>query len=277
MVNGPFVPISAGRMKTIKQKQVIFDQKAFHDDLEAASTAGTLLGVGGSTVPPFFSVVLALFPFAMTPFSYLLRRDVSYKDVQVPMTPEEEIAVMTPLEKAHFQIQQALDNWSRVRQKEAATVQNLKQEVEGYEQDLKALEAEACPDNVDFTEFQSRLKMRIKAREGSVQDQKVLLETAQKMFVALEAEIQKREQNLFEALEKLNIMQRQKSVIALHKQLEKIKGDSAQGTTAPEIAESHQLMLEMKKQQIEIEAIMASIQTEMDVEHVLNSVSETKC
>jgi hypothetical protein len=117
--------------------------------------------------------------------------------------------------------------------------------------------------------------MRVKARENGAVTQKALLETAQKVFVVLDAEIQKREQNLFEAQEKLNMKQRQQSVIALHKQLTTIKGEQAQSPASADLKEAEQLALEMEKQQVEIEALMTSIQTEMDVDAVLKSMAKT--
>ena len=265
----------AGRMKTVKQKHVTFDKKEADAAFENLANTGSVISVLGSPFTPYACLLPAL-PTIALPSIYLLNRNVTYKEVQVPISPEEELAAMTPLEKAHFQIQQALDNWSKVRQEQNNTIQKLTNDLGSCEQELKALERETCPTGLDSTEFHSRLKMRLKARENSVQQQKALLETAQKVFVVLDSEIQKREQNLFEAQEKLNMMQRQKSVIALHKQLEKIKGESAQGNATDGSKEAGQLALEMEKQQVEIEALMASLQTEMDVEAVLKSVESQK-
>jgi hypothetical protein len=270
-----FLPHFSGRMKTVKQKHVAFNKKEADAAFENLMTTGTVISATGSPFIPH-ACFAPLLPFVALPSIYLQNRTVSYKDVQVPMTPEEELAAMTPLERAHFQIQQALENWSKVRQEQNNTMQKLTNDLGSCEQELKALERETCPVGLDSNEFQSRLKMRLKARENSVQQQKALLDTAQKVFVVLDAEIQKREQNLFEAQEKLNMMQRQKSVIALHKQLEKIKGEPAQGNATDGVKETDQLALEMEKQQVEIEALMASLQTEMDVEAVLKSVESQK-
>lgn len=268
------LPSFSGRMKTVKQKHVTFNKQEADAAFENLTNTGSLISAVGSLFTPYASLACSL-PTIALPSIYLQNRTVTYKEIQVPMTPEEELAAMTPLEKAHFQIQQALDNWSKLRQEQKNTIQKLTDDLGSGEQELKALEKETCPKGIDATEFHSRLKMRFKAKESSVQQQSALLETAQKVFEVLDAEIQKREQTLFEAQEKLNMMQRQKSVIALHKQLEKIKGESEKNDPTSNRKETEQLALEMEKQQVEIEALMASIQTEMDVNTVLNSL-ETK-
>jgi hypothetical protein len=267
-------PHFEGRMKTVRQKHVTINKKVLDKDFEELANSGLSIALLGSAFTPWASLAIAL-PTVAFPSIYLKHREVTYKEKQVPMTPEDELAAMTPLERAHFQIQQALDKWSKVRLEQKNTVQKLTQDLESYEQDLQALEKESCPEGVDPDEFQSRLKMRVKARENGAVTQKALLETAQKVFVVLDAEIQKREQNLFEAQEKLNMKQRQQSVIALHKQLTTIKGEQAQSPASADLKEAEQLALEMEKQQVEIEALMTSIQTEMDVDAVLKSMAKT--
>jgi hypothetical protein len=262
-------------MKTVKQKHVTFNKQEADATFENLANTGSIISAVGSLFTPYASLACSL-PTIALPSIYLQNRNVTYKEIQVPMTPEEELAAMTPLEKAHFQIQQALDKWITVRQEQQQVVQTLTQELASCEKDLQTLEQETCPTGMDFTVFQSRLKMRLKSKEGSVQHQKSLLETAQKVYGVLEAEIQKREQTLFDAQEKLNMMQRQKAVIGLHTQLEKIKGESEKNTLVSDRKETEQLALEMEKQQVEIEALMTSIQTEIDVEAVLKTVDSQK-
>jgi septation ring formation regulator EzrA len=68
-------------------------------------------------------------------------RKVTIVEKQVPMTEAEELAVMTPREKAHWEIDQALEKWQSIRQKQSDNLKWLEDKKSSLQGELAQLES----------------------------------------------------------------------------------------------------------------------------------------
>ncbi len=227
-------------------------------------TGASVLGVAAGIVMPAVSSGGVFFD----------QRKVTYSDEQVPMTPEEEWAAMTPLEQAHCKINQALEKWQTLRVPYKEQVQTLREAIQQIEREVQQLSRTSSTDTDKTNTEASRLEtMRLKAKQDVLQEHRQLLVAAEKVYEALDQQILVREEKLIQGQEKLKMMTLQQGVIQMHDQLERVKAaEDADAQADP-------MMFEMEKQRVQIESVMASIQQALDVESVLtqfNSASSEK-
>lgn len=305
MLNSRFLPSGSvagpstafeGRMKTVREKQVKYQYKHRRDLLDSnradppgivsglttAVPAGIGLGAAlGQTAP-----VLGLLAgtglgggllVGSTGTAYYLDRQVTYVNKQVPMTEAEEWAVMTPLEKGHSQIDKALERWASVRNSHRSKISQIETLLSGIHKEVaeltKRLDAQRLKVHSitqgEERDTENRITIQLSAKSSSQKEHEKLLETANQVFAALDAEILKREEKLLEGKERLNMMQSQQAVLEMHQQLETVRGEgSSEKGTDP-------LLLELEKQRVQVESVLTSLQTHLDVESTLKAMAKT--
>jgi hypothetical protein len=278
-----------GRFKTVKQKQVnytgeskgIVMNNSFPEDrgtppailptFALGATAGLSLipavfPVGPHPLSAFvFSAPALGLPAASWGAAHLMDRKVNYIEKQVPMTEAEELAMMTPIEKAHWEIDQALKKWQTIRQKQGANLKMLDDQKVLLEKDITRLEASLQNSN-SFEREQFTLQLA--AKQESLNEMKGLAELSIKMKETMEAKIKLKEASLYAAKEKLAMMTVRQEVLNMHQQLQGMNQEDGQADAM------HPVLLDVEKQKVQLEGIMASIKTAMDVDAVLKSVSQ---
>jgi hypothetical protein len=325
MIKTAFIsPMFNGRFKTVKEKDVSYtgeSQKFFYrnsgpryEPAPPFSFPAVMTGIGAGagiiallpTPAPVSGIVGAVSAGLAVPggsgaTATLMDRRVSYYEKQVPMTPEEEWAVMTPLERANTQVDQALTKWQVVREKHLNKIQDIDKTLTDIQAALQSLLKEFEPIDQQYQQlkdksdtekrlvlkgenwiaFENRvrqLKMRLDAKQRTNAEQQELKTMALNVYQALDGEIVKREQQLYETKESLNLMAQRQSVLEMNKELNAVKSTASSNTDAHP-AQSLELsnpdtILALEKQKVEIETLMASIKTAMDVDAVLKSVSQ---
>jgi hypothetical protein len=266
-----------GRFKTVRKKEVNYVPREGHAEMlisgglsGLASGAGAYNGLlaipsmGPSGVISLGIAAGSVMPAVSSGAVFSDQRKVQYSEVQVPMTPEEEWAAMTPLEQAHFKINEALEKWQNLRQPHKDQMQALKQAIMQIEEDVHRLTHTPSSGNAEEKRLEG---IRLKAKQNVLQEHQQLLSAAEKVYEALDKQILEREEKLIQGQEKLNMMQLQQGVIQMHEQLEKVKVAKETDT------QDEPMMFEMEKQRVQIESVMASIQQALDVESVLKNMT----
>lgn len=314
-------PMFKGRFKTVREKHVDYSGRSnqcfWHQSdrgeppfVIGAVTTGIGAGAGAfamlPTPVPITGIIGAVsaglaVPGGSAAAAALIDRRVSYSEKQVAMTPEEEWAVMTPLERANTQVDQALGKWQAVREKHLNKIQEIDKTLQEIQSALNSLlkafepinqqyhhikdksdtEKQQVLNNENWIAFENRvrqLKMRVDAKQRTQSEQQDLKTIALNVYQALDNEIVKREQQLYETKESLNLMAQRQSVLEMNKELNAVKNttSSTRDThpTQPLELNQPETILALEKQKVEIETLMASVKTAMDVDAVLKSVSQ---
>lgn len=281
----------AGRFKTVKQKQVDYtgeskgvvmnhslpDDRGSPPAIVPALASGGVLGV--SLISTFFpagphplSFPVALAPVVGLPAASwgaanLMDRKVNYVEKQVPMTEAEELAVMTPLERAHWEIDKALKKWQGVREKYQSNLAQLKAKAETVKNDIDALQSSQSGED-------HYRALKLAAKQNSHKELTDLALVSKKMLQDLDGQIREKEEALIAAKEKLDMMKVREDVLSLHQQLQNGEQATQSETGLKKDAALQPILEDLEKQKIKLEAIMASVQTAMDVDAVLNSMNK---
>lgn len=298
----------AGRMKTVKEKHVSYSGESnhsfwhnsdgkFHDAPPfALPAAGTGIGVGFSVVSslpqpiPVTGIIGAVaagltMPVGSGVTAAILDRKVTYLEKQVPMTPEEEWAVMSPLEQAHYKVDEALKKWESSRQRHQQNLdiietywKKLDGERQELEQTLERTHRDARANNTDANKNHevNRVTIQLETKTKVCEEQKKLFELAKQMFETLNQEILVHERKLYETKESLEMMSHRNLLLKMHQDIQGVKGQSQDNPVLGNVKDEQNKDLEMalEKQKIEIESLMASVKTAMDVDAVLKSMSK---
>lgn len=298
----------AGRMKTVKEKHVSYSGESNHffwhnsdgkfNDAPpfALPAVGTGIGVGfsvASSLPepiPVTGIIGAVaaglaMPAGSGLTAAILDRKVTYLEKQLPMTPEEEWAVMSPLEQAHYKVDEALKKWESSRQRHQQnldTIETYWKKLDGERQELEhTLERahrDARANNTDANKNHevNRVTIQLETKTKVCEEQKKLFELAKQMFETLNQEILVHERKLYETKESLEMMSHRNLLLKMHQDIQGVKGQSQDNPVLGNVKDEQNKDLEMalEKQKIEIESLMASVKTAMDVDAVLKSMSK---
>jgi hypothetical protein len=279
----------SGRMKTVKEKSVTSSGESNgcfmnHSDpkdpscppgifpaLLTGAGAGISL-VNGVLTPEAGLVSLPVFllpslgiPATSWGVAQIMDRKVTYLEKKVPMTEAEELAVMTPIEKAHWEIDQALKKWQGVREKYQANLTQLEARLQVVQNELNVLQT-APSDGDHYT------GLKRAAKENTLKELTDLTLVSKKMLQDLDGQIKEKEESLFAAKEKLDMMRIREDVLSLHQQLQTGEQTSQEAQGLKKDAALQPILEDLEKQKIKLEAIMASVQTAMDVNAVLNTM-----
>lgn len=325
MMSGITSPHFEGRMKTVREKVVtpthesrnaLWGNNRNEQSILVPSvvTAVPVSIAGGGLLVPLLPSVAPEVVVTGSGVAYLggvtgwayaedfAKRKITYVEKQVPMTQEEEWAVMTPLERANVQVDQALSKWQGLRTQHEQNIKEVQQCLQTLQTELTALDNEYQPllatlkslkdkppaEQLKMLKGESlegyenkvnQLKIRLDAKHHAQVEQLQLLEMARKVYQNLNGEILLREQKLYETRESLKVMSQRSLVLSMHKDWKGLAGkEGAAGNlalsgeiTAHDTAQEAAIMLALEKQKVEIEALMASVQTAMDVESVLKA------
>jgi hypothetical protein len=279
----------SGRMKTVSKKKVnysgesngILMHHSFKNDhatppaMLPAVTVGSATGCslmstffpGGPSplsIPVILGPLLGI-PGASWGVAQLMDRKVTIVEKQVPMTEAEELAVMTPREKAHWEIDQALEKWQSIRQKQSDNLKRLEDKKSSLQGELAQLESSLQKMTQDPHPDRQQLELKLTAKKASLAEMEALRETSAKMMLTLEGRMKLKEASLYEAKEKLDMMHLRQDVLNLHQQLQGMDPGSDPALSQQPV------LLDVEKQKVELEGIMASIQTALSVEESLRS------
>ncbi len=309
----------AGRMKTVSEKKVSYygeSNQCFWQTSDArekappfvvpALTAGGAACTGMAGSIPAVGLLGAILAGLALPAgsgltAAIVDRKVTFTEKQMPMTPEEEWAVMSPLERANFQVDAALNQWQDVREKHikrideiSATLKTIQDAIETMMKEFEPIDQQyqTLKDKPDeekqrvlqqeswnlFENRHRQLKMRLGSKQGIKTEQDELKAMALRVYQALDTEIIKREQQLYDTRESLNLMAQRQSVLDMNKDLHAVQNTSSSESDVAKASQAFgstnpDAVFALEKQKVEIETLMASIKTAMDVDAVLKSVS----
>jgi hypothetical protein len=298
----------AGRFKSVSEKKVDYSGKSidfFMKDCSqdpsdpgppfALSAVTTGAGVGASIfsslpIPTVTGVVGAVLAGLAMPVgsgltAAIMDRKVTYSEKQIPMTPEEEWAVMSPLEQAHFKVDEALKKWEssrQVHQNNLGTIETywkkLEQDRHALEQELERVQRNARVKHADapLNHEINRLTLQLETKTKVCEEQKKLHALAKQMFETLNQEILVHERKLYETKESLEMMSHRNLLLKMHQDIQGVKGQTQESPVLGNLKDDQNkdLAMALEKQKIEIEALMASVKTAMDVDAVLKSMSK---
>jgi hypothetical protein len=297
-----------GRMKTVKEKHVSYSGESNHSFWNNSGEGGKdpvpfllpalMTGAGAgcsvaSSLPTPFPVtgivgaVLAglAIPVGSGLTAAIMDRKVTYSEKQIPMTPEEEWAVMSPLEQAHFKVDEALKKWEssrQVHQNNLGTIETywkkLEQDRHALEQELERVQRNARVKHADapLNHEINRLTLQLETKTKVCEEQKKLHALAKQMFETLNQEILVHERKLYETKESLEMMSHRNLLLKMHQDIQGVKGQTQESPVLGNLKDDQNkdLAMALEKQKIEIEALMASVKTAMDVDAALKSMSK---
>lgn len=307
-MNNSGVPISpqfGGRYKTKIEREVTLHPAA-------ASAAGSGVGSvglasmgasalsGGIGIAPMAvaaGYMSNIVPVVAGGASVANAFSIKRREVQVPLTEQEELAIMSPSEKAHRTVDKVLEQIKAKRKEQQKLLQQHQRLVEEVIQERNDLEERigvtrpnANQAEVGWTtgsierqrretrrrnvitdpEQKREIELQIQAKEKSILQYQQIAGAAQKAFDALEEKLRHQEAQCYETREKIRMMESSENLLKMQ---QNVKDAETKALTPDQQRQKESMELEYQKVQVQLEEMSKQLLLNAEVNAVLQTVN----
>lgn len=293
----PIPPQFGGRYKTKIERDVTIHPVA-------ASAGGSIVGsvglasIGGSALSGAVGIapmaaaagsMSKIVPVVAWGVSAANAFSIKRREVQIPLTEQEEMAMMSPSEKAHHAVDKVLEQIKAKRQEQRQLLNQHKRLVDEVTREKEELQNSITPlsmaDRTTGTIERMRnqragkitdpeqirvIELQIQAKEKSILQYEQIANAAQKAFDALEERLRHQEAQCYETREKIRMMESSENLLKMQ---QNVKDAETKALTPDQQRQKESMELEYQKVQVQLEEMSKQLLLNAEVNAVLQTVS----